>query len=313
MAQMGTGVPGHGAQAGSLYYQHSGKVDLSGTVVSLLAGVLIAAIAGTLYAAAVYYVPFIKLRWLACFGLGLCLGAIPAGLMQKLKVRNTRVVQGVVLLVTGVGFYAAWAAWEIFVLQGLTHQWLGTRLALHPMRVYHFAAFIYPRGIWTMGEHSETAVSGLTLGFVWLCEAGIIFWTALFSARSIYRKNIFCEDCRQWCDAPKVIRVAAPVESGPLKQQLEAGDYGFVQTLKPVQENEFISFIRQGCARCGQLNTLSVSHHRVVTDKKGRAKKSRTRIVVDKLLVTSADYEQLAPPSSAQEPAVAPADATAPA
>src|SRR5262249_24382705 len=97
------------------YYKHSGQINVPGLLSALVGGVIAGAILGAVYAAAVIFIPFIKLTILICLFYGIALGAVPGFLLQKFKVRNLPISLGVVLLVTVVSFYLSWASWEAIV------------------------------------------------------------------------------------------------------------------------------------------------------------------------------------------------------
>ena len=279
------------------YYHHSGQVNPAGVVAALMAGVVAAAVMAVPYAYADKYCPEVHLNGLICGLFGLALGVVPALMLKRFKVRNLPVSLAVIALVAAAGLYASWAAWEAILMRhGLSNL---PRLIVHPDAVVAIARDINGVGTWGIGSMGSTPTGGNTTGwflaFIWLAEAATLVGVALLVGRSMLAGKPFCDACDRWCEAATVVRTTAPVEAKLLREKLEAGDFAFVAALGPPTPDAGLTFKRQHCDQCGRLNTLSVTRRTVTRDRKGRAKGTQTKTLVDKLLVTPDDLKRMAP------------------
>ncbi len=284
------------------YYRHSGQVNAGGVGMALVAGLVAGAILGTAYSAAVIWIPFIKLRCLACLGFGLLMGAVPATILLKLKVRNVPVSLAVVGVATLFSFYISWASWEAMVGREVRNFPSFSQLVVKPVAVYRIATLINDTGTWSLGGSSYSdrdahreAVSGTTLSLFWAAEALTLFAAALVVARKMLNDAPFCEKCEQWCSKPQTFRATAMTDVPVLKQKLEAGDFGYVATLPPPANSPFLEFSSQRCEKCTDLRTLTVKTRTIKKDKKGRVRENNTKTVVNKLLISDQDLMKLMP------------------
>lgn len=287
------------------YYQHSGQINAVGVVATMLAGAIAGALLAAVYAGAVIFVPSVKLNFLICLFYGVALGAFPAGLLKRFKVRNVPISLAVVGVVTLVSYYLCWASWEAILLRNVQGFPSFATLVGNPALVFRIASRISDNGTWTMGG-TDAMKGGALLG-VWAVEAGIIFIAALAAARKMVGRLPFCEKCEQWCTGPKLVRMTAPVDSNTLRTKLEAGDFAFVATLPPPPGGKLLEFHHHCCEKCNQLNTLSVVYRAVTRDKKGRARSNKKTTVIDKLLVQPDDLKKLVPAAPLVNAGAAPA------
>jgi hypothetical protein len=288
------------------YYRHSGQINVAGVVAALIVGILAGAIMAVVYSGVVVFIPFVKLRGIACFFFGIGLGAVPAVLMRKLKVRSIPVSLAVVGVVTLLSFYISWASWEVMVLRDDPNAPSAARIMTNPKMVYDWACVINESGTWTIGggsysqngSSSNDAEKGTFLLVIWGLEAAVIFGSSLVTVRKMLNNVPFCEKCEAWC-TPRLIRKTALSDPRILKTKLEAGDFSYVAALPAPADGQTLDFTRHRCETCKEMNTLSVLSRQITKDKKGRVRTNKTRTIINKLLVSSEDMEKLMPPTPA--------------
>jgi hypothetical protein len=276
------------------YYRYSGQINVVGVFAALLLGVPAGVLMGAVYSAAVIYIPYIKLRLCFTILFGMGLGAFPAWLMKKMKVRNIPVSLAVVGVVTLISYYFSWASWEAMVLREVSNFAPLVKLLTHPLAVLRVAQVIDETGTWTMG--GIDAMKGLPLLIIWSTEALTVFGGSVLTVKKMLHQP-FCEKCGQWCVGPKVVRRTAATDEALLKTKLEAGDFSYAAGLPQPTSGKFLEFQQHRCVKCAQLNTLSVVSRTIVKDRKGRVRKNRKTTVVDKLLISIDDVLKLNPAS----------------
>ena len=285
------------------YYRHSGVVNLPGVLTAALIGAVVAIVGGIVYAYAVRFIPIDKLNALACLGFGCVLGFVPATVLLKRKVRNLPVSLAVIGVVAVLGLYTAWVAWEAIIMSAVTAPHFGPlQRFLHPVAVVQLAVRINEVGTWgTSSVGSSTApeaTKGTALAVIWAVEALTILGVPLAAGKLVLGSSPFCDACDRWCEAATTVRFTAPVDGKVLRQKLEAGDFAHVAALGPPTANGGMEFKRQHCNKCGRLNTLTVTRQSVTRDRKGKVKKKRSTVVINKLLVTPDDLRQMAAPAA---------------
>jgi hypothetical protein len=285
------------------YYRHSGQINAGGVVAALVAGLVAGGLMAGVYSALIVFVPFIKLRGIACFFYGFGLGVVPAALLKKFKMPNVPVSMAVVGVITLVSYYLCWASWEAFVLRGVAVAPSFSRIVVHPNVVYNIAKVADEFGTWSLG--GPEAMTGTALLGIWIVEALIIFGCALLIARSMLRDLPFCEKCQQWCGGAKTVRLTAPTDVNELRSKLESGDFAFVAGLPDPTGGAMLTFMHHQCGTCRELNTLTVMSRVIRKDKKGRVQSNKATTAINKLLVTADDVAKL-------KPAVAGASAAVP-
>ncbi len=287
------------------YYKHSGGLNPAGVALAAVVGTVAAAAMAVPYAYADNHIPEIYLNGLVCIVFGVALGVVPAAVLKQFKVRNLPVSLAVICLVAAVGVYASWVAWEAILLRGGLAANVG-RLAAHPDAVVAFGRRVNEIGTWGIGSSSVSSSSssssqtnnnttGVFLALIWLAEAATLIGGALVVGRAMLHSLPFCDACDRWCEKPKVVHTTALADPAAVRQRLEAGDFAYVATLGPATPEAGLTFRHHACGGCGRLNTLSVSTRQVVRDKRGRVRQNKSKMFVDKLLVTPADLARLTP------------------
>lgn len=293
-----------------LYYQHSGQVTPTGMIVGGIVGVLAAVVMAVVYAWAVQNLPYIKLRALATVCFGLALGAIPAWVMYKLKVRNLPVAMIVIGGVALVGYYATWVAWEAILVEDMPGHMPVAARVVRPDAVVRLAVQLNEVGTWGERRSYETSstpvqtTKGTFLTLIWIAEALTLIGLPLGVGRSMLKNKPFCDTCDAWCTGPRTVRVTDPVDPKLLRERLEAGDFAYVAGLPaPVDEGQTMEFTVYACDTCKQLNTLSVVKRTVKRDRKGTVRSNQAKTIVDKLRVTTDDLAKLAGAPPVPQPA----------
>ena len=285
------------------YYRHSGQLNPAGVVAAAVIGGGAAAVLAVPYAYADRYIPEIHLNGLVCGLFGLALGAVPAFILKRFKVRNLPVSLAVIAVVAVVGLYVSWGAWEsIYLPPGMTAL---PRLLARPDVVVDRAVRINAVGTWGIGSTSSSSAAthenttGVFLALIWLAEAATLVGAALLVGRGMLGSQPFCDACDRWCDGPVAVRTtAAPADPSAVRPKLEAGDFAYPATLGPATPDGGLTFSRHTCGGCGRLNTLTVASRSVVRDKKGRARRSANKVLVNKLLVSPDDLTRVAAPAA---------------
>ncbi len=95
----------------STHYQHSGKSPFGGIALTLVAGSAGAVLLGALYAALIYWIPFVFLLFFLTFGLGIVLGAMSGALAAVGKIRHNGVTTQLAFVVSLVAYYVHWVVW----------------------------------------------------------------------------------------------------------------------------------------------------------------------------------------------------------
>jgi hypothetical protein len=263
-------------------------------VLALVLGALAAVLGGALYAAADLYIPLIYANALIAFGLGFGLGAVPMGLMRWGCVRSNFFVYLVVLAVSVVGYYASWTTWIwLLIYKAPIHPgpiWL----FVHPKAVWEVAQAVNENGTWTLSENDKTPVQGVMLWVVWICEAGLIFGSAWWTARKMNASQPFCESCNRWCGKPRRLGTGPMKEIGQVRQQLEQGQF---QSLAPLTNTppdpcQWLAYYHHTCSGCGQLNTLTVKKVNMTKTRKGKTV-TKIKTVINGLLLHPGEAELL--------------------
>ncbi|MBK9192034.1 MAG: hypothetical protein IPM77_11255 [Crocinitomicaceae bacterium] len=157
-----------------LFYQESGKYDLTGFVLSLALYLLIAVFAGYLYTLVVTLIPIVYFNFIIALtvatGLGLCVKI--ASRLSKNRNRNNKIMQAIFIGVIFTIFQ--WIAYVVYAYKGhapsLEEFLSGLELLLHPGDLFYWIGQINHYGMWSM---FGMTVSGFTLTLVWLLEFGI--------------------------------------------------------------------------------------------------------------------------------------------
>lgn len=207
-------MPAAAPEIADRYYQPSGRVPFTGTLIMLTLGILGAFVLAPIYAWCDIHAGFDKLR--------LCVAILYAGLIGGWvyfcsflgKVRN-RLFAGMVGLV--IGCFAVYFAWTWFLC--VYDDWEFAFLTLGPQELWETIQGIAQRGLW---EKKGVPVSELELKIWWGGEAlGVVATAACLAAQ---QGRPFCEACGRWTAKTAGPAMGLPTTAS-LKQDLEAEKY----------------------------------------------------------------------------------------
>lgn len=275
----------------SLYYRHSGQTPIAAIVLAGAAGIAVGIVAAAAYAYAIEYVPYLKLRACATAFFGLAVGAVTTSIAKAGKVRSAAVALALVGVVTLVAYYFSWVFWIKAVFDRylsdrpnfhITHTMLITRPVLFARSI----EMLNDSGTWAMSRTDKDNTRGTFLALIWLAEAAAIFACSIGVALSMLKADVFCESCRKWCGKAVTLRRIATGDPQQLRASLEAHDFSYVNALPPATGNQFWSLEHQQCRGCNQLHALSVKDTKQVVNKKGQVQQTKTKLLIDKLLLT---------------------------
>jgi len=263
-------------------------------ILALVLGSAAALAAGALYAAGDLYIPIIYLNLLLGAGLGFVLAATSVALLRVGRVRSDLFTYVVVLAVTLVGYYAAWTMWLWLLLLKADEHPTPYWLFMHPVAVLDIAKIVNDNGTWSMSESDKTPVTGIFLLIVWICEAGVIFIAAWWTARKMSEGQTFCESCNRWCGKPRRLGAGPMRDVNEVRQKLEQGQF---ESLAPFANQapdprQWLAYYHHTCPGCGQLNTLTVKTTSVAKNRKGKTI-TTVKTVIDRLLLHPGEAELL--------------------
>ena len=285
-----------------LYYEHSGKTPILSILLAALGGALAGVVAAAVYAYAVEYIPFVKIRFILTIGFGALVGAVTALIARAGRVRSTAVLMALVGVCTLVAFYFSWVFWVKAVFDRYTDVSLSHwDLISSPDEFWGVIQALNESGTWTLSSRSSSSsssasrenVHGTMLTIVWLIEAGAIFVMAFVVAVPMVKAQMFCERCRRWCGAPASLRTTVAGDDHIARSTLEAHDLSYVASLPPGGPPSFWDLQVHTCPGCRELNALTIVETAQTLNKKGQVAATKTRTIVDKLLVSPAEVETL--------------------
>lgn len=269
--------------SGTSFYTHSGRVTPQGLVLGAAAALVGAPILGAIYAAAIYYIPFVYLNMIltVLFGLGVGFGV--GGAMAFGHVRNTALTVLAGLAAAAVGHYVGWIVWVALVLQDVPD--FNAVVLLFPPELVEAVVEIGEVGAWSLRGND---VNGPFLWVIWCIEALLVFGAAGFGAFGAGSANAYCEACARWCTGKDgVLRLTGEVDGAAIAKRLEASDLAALHgpALAAAAANDWHQVDLELCEGCGGTNTLSFSRIQVTHDAKGNEKRSED-VLVARLLVS---------------------------
>lgn len=261
------------------YYKHSGKISLFGLVGGAFAGLALSLALGPFYGLVLVYNPSAYLGILLPVLLSGALGFGVAFTMKKLGSRNAWVPPLMALATAALTLFISWPSWFAVMLwrEGAGQDAL---FAFWPPSFLELLAGVYAEGAWTIGS-SGGAVSGLFLGFVWLCETVIVLGVAPVIALTVAGDGIYCEQCQRWCRrVPSELRLDVS-QVGQIAQRLEQGDLNVLTETPrtPDAEDVWAAVALDHCEGCGETNTLLVENVTRGRDARGNQTFHRAPIV----------------------------------
>ncbi|QDT10350.1 hypothetical protein [Planctomycetes bacterium K23_9] len=263
-------------------YKHSGRVPVSGLILSLVVLVPIAVLLGAIYSGAVVWVPFIKLRGLLTCFYGGAIGGIVGTVCRAMKFRSTLFVSLMTLLIVAISYYASWASHQAFVIwrfDGMSDDVTASAIAgFLPQNIYEWASYIHDNGLWAMGKNGN-AMSGIGVCVLWAVELLTILGVAWVS-RATYGTAPFCENCNQWTQETRELAELPVSPDDPAWQKFAAGDLDAVKRLQVVQNvPQYVELQLAACGTCQESDYVSAVGITLVTDKEGEITKKEDDIV----------------------------------
>ena len=296
-----------------LYYEHSGQTPIVSILIAGLGGVLAGIVAAFVYAYAIEYIPFVKLRFLGTLGFGALVGGVTSVIARAGKVRSGPVVLALVGVCTLAAFYFAWVFWINAVVARYGGPSVTTSigaLITSPEHLWDWIQDLNQYGTWSLGSSSSSSrrsssssasenVSGTMLTIIWLIEAAGIFTMAFVVAVPMLKAQMFCEKCRRWCGTPITLRRTQPGDPATTQQTLEAHDLTYLASLPPSTGGQFWDIQLHSCPGCRELNGLSIKQTTQAVDKKGKVTGTSSKTIIDKLLIDRAEADYIRAPGSA--------------
>ena len=231
------------------YYQPSGRVPFTGTIMMLVLGALGAFLLAPLYAMADYYAGVDKLRVVACLVYAALVGAWVYFCSYLGKVRS-RAFAGIVgFVIGGCAVYFAWT-WFLSVLSG----WELRALLIDPVTLWNNLPELAKQGLW---EKNGKPVGPTELMVWWAGEAIVTLVAA--TALAAQQSRPFCEECGRWTSKAASLRMAVPT-SPALKEELEAENYAELAKLiqLPAAENIATVATLYSCSTCDDSHYLDL-------------------------------------------------------
>ncbi len=266
-------------------YRPSRGVNLKRLALGLALSVLLGAIAGVIYSALVFYVPFLKLRFLITLLAGLGIGAMTLWLVRVAHVRRATLAIVVAMTTVTAAYYVSWASWIGLAISDMTGGDLSAltvtgNLLVNPAGMVEFAQFMLEEGFWVR-EESEP-VKGTALAVIWLIEAGVLLGVPLVMAIKVTGEHPYCEACGSWTTQRSSVAALEETEDREaLRQELLDGDLDALADLGPA---DFLAparlrVERDACPNCGETQCMTVWHVAFAPSKDGSVAENKTAIV----------------------------------
>jgi len=290
-----------------LYYEHSGQTPIASILIAAIGGIIAGIVAALVYAYAIEYIPFVKLRFLGTLGFGALVGGVTAMIARAGKVRSVPVVLALVGVCTLAAVYFSWVFWVKAVFDRYTDVHLShIDLITSPKEFLSIIGFLNDNGTWSLGSSRSSSsssapqenVSGTMLTIIWVIEGAAIFVMAFVVAVPMLKSQMFCEKCHRWSGKAISLRRTEPGDAIAAKETLEAHDLSYVASLPPASGGQFWDFQLFSCSSCRDLNGLSIIETTQTVDKKGKVVANKTKLLVDKLLIDKAEADFIRAPGS---------------
>lgn len=228
-----------------MYYKSSGKMSPMALAYFLLACLVIFPLLGLIYAYAIWYIPFIYIKFLLAAGFGFAIGWVSKVLVvEKGKVRSTSKALLLATLGALVAYYFHWVVWldlltnaqdgnDYFAVSNIK---IGEviSMAMQPLGVFSLLGFVNEFGTWGFGD---SAVSGTFLTVIWLIEFLIIMFFAVTMSLGTASQP-FCENTNQWFNKKNIGPFDYIRDTAAIVSKLEASDESFLSDLAKKAETE---------------------------------------------------------------------------
>lgn len=269
-------------------YQLSGETPFSGIVLTFALGVPASVAGGVAYAAAVCWIPFVKLLVLFTALYGVFAGAAVGWAAKRGHVRSR---WAPAMLAVVCGFVGLYVAWGVTILgRGGWQSLPNPLLAFDPGVIARYMEFAFENGVWKM-ENDKEATKGAYLACIWLAEAVIVLGSAAGMAWTAIGKATYCETCGVWCRTEPGVRRAPEQHVAALVAALGEGN------LQPLLESQqpgigFPVYLRADldqCPQCDDTVFLSLQHVSPWND----GKTEQTKTLVDRIAISPDDADLL--------------------
>jgi hypothetical protein len=240
------------------YYKPSGKFAPQGVIAGLLAGAIAAVPLAFLYDYGIVMIPSAKLRGISTFFFGALIGVATGFGLYWGKVRN-KPAAAITGAATGAfALYISWIAWLMHLQFPARWIFNVSRVALHPVRVWHVMGVVNGIGTWSYGKGDPE--KGTMLWIIWALEALIILLTSTGIAVAIITRKPFCERCMQWCSDSYKLLFAPTLAASAFKSMLESGSVSELAKLTPASSKQpHFRVDLHTCGACRGLNTVSLT------------------------------------------------------
>ncbi len=263
------------------YYRHTGKASFLGVAVPLVVGSLLAIGLGWLNVFAMHWVDYIFLVPLIPFLFGGIVGLLMALMVHVGHVRGRLLTSTLLLLVTFVGYYAAWY-WHLYRQVGptMTPSFANFVSLGRPDIMRSLMQFFSDEGTWFIGRGSTRPIRGTIVWVSWLLELIAYFGMAFLAARFALEKRIYCEQCADWCEPAEPLMRVRTDDRETATSRLEQLDAGYIRDLADGPDpDHYWSLQCEACSKCEAFATLSLIDVRVRYNSTGNASVKRKPIV----------------------------------
>lgn len=286
----------------SPYYRDSGGFSPVRLPIAVAASLLTAIVLGALYAYIDLYNPLVSyLTVLMTFGFGVGVGAFTALALRWAQVRNGALTAVAAAVAAFVGLYANWVFWVYAVVQGggPTGGLTPWDFVVSPDLLFNTILRINQIGAWSFGGHSgphdtSTRVTGGMAWLFWAAEAAMVLGVSVVTTLRLGSSLPYCETCGKWCSLEGELMKINPGDPRELREALERRDFDVAIRFGIIPDyslNGFTLILHQ-CEQCKKLNTLTVAHIVTTVPRTGDPK-TKSRVVIDKLLIRPDEVERL--------------------
>jgi hypothetical protein len=191
------------------YYKPSGAFSPLSFGYVLAISLLVAPILGLAYSYAIWYIPFIYIRFFLTLGFGFAIGFLTNNVVVKYgKVRNSVLAIIFSIFISLVAIYFSWAVWLDLIInagESYGNEKLGITVSnIEFLQVFSLAGqpsvlFSLMQEVNQVGSITikTITISGIFLSIIWLIEALMVIGLAIFMSTTQSKKP-FCERTGQW-------------------------------------------------------------------------------------------------------------------
>jgi hypothetical protein len=252
--------------ASELYYEHSGRMGFAAPLV-LLVGIPIIAILAAAYSYLIVWCPVIG--YVNVLFLGGFLLANSFVLTTLARLGKSRSPASMAVLGLICGLFAVYFAWLFFIKALFKDQIALLDLISNPVAIGKMVYAINQEGWWEP--------SGLVQWILSATEAGVILGGLTLAGWSSIDREVFCEDCGQWCETFETMRLV-PSEA-LLAMNINQVRPEELLTLEECTESDFPRFDAEvlQCNACKRLQAIRFDRVSQVMDD-GELKEQRETV-----------------------------------